>query len=87
MKRSEVKKMIQPIVEFCVRNLASGSYKALEVLEKDPNLDIIEYGCLGYCGKCANYMYALVNGEIITGDTPEELVQNIYEYLEENPMF
>ncbi|TXK89873.1 DUF1450 domain-containing protein, partial [Parageobacillus sp. SY1] len=34
--------MIQPMIEFCISNLASGSQKALEILEKDPNLDIIE---------------------------------------------
>jgi uncharacterized protein YuzB (UPF0349 family) len=82
-----VKSVIQPIIEFCVSNLASGSQKALEKLEKDPNLDIIEYGCLGYCGKCAQSLFALVNGEIVTAETPEQLVDNIYIHLEENPMF
>ncbi|MCZ0756337.1 YuzB family protein [Anoxybacillus sp. J5B_2022] len=79
--------MIQPIIEFCMSNLANGSQKALEILQKDPNLDIIEYGCLSYCGKCAHSLFALVNGEIVTGETPEQLVANIYKFLEENPMF
>ncbi|WP_066314238.1 YuzB family protein [Bacillus sp. FJAT-29814] len=79
--------MIQPIIEFCVSNLANGGQAALEKLERDPNLDIIEYGCLGYCGKCATTLYALVNGEVVTGKTADELVENIYQYLEENPMF
>lgn len=79
--------MIKPIIEFCISNLASGSQKALESLEKDYDLDVIEYGCLGYCGKCANTLFALVNGEVVTGETPDELVENIYKYLEENPMF
>jgi uncharacterized protein YuzB (UPF0349 family) len=83
----EVKAMIQPIIEFCISNLANGAQKALEKLEKDPNLDIIEYGCLGYCGKCATTLYALVNGEVVTGNTADELVDNIYQFLEENPMF
>lgn len=79
--------MLRPIIEFCISNLASGSQKALEMLERDPNLDIIEYGCLSYCGKCASSLYALVEGEVVTGETPEELVENIYKHLEENPMF
>ncbi|MDF2857193.1 MAG: hypothetical protein K0Q87_3044 [Neobacillus sp.] len=79
--------MIKPIIEFCISNLASGSQKALERLEKDYDLDVIEYGCLGYCGKCASSLYALVNGEVVTGNTADELVDNIYQYLEENPMF
>ncbi|MCP3740607.1 YuzB family protein [Rossellomorea sp. BNER] len=78
---------MKPIIEFCISNLASGSQKALEILERDPNLDVIEYGCLGYCGKCAQAHFALVNGEVVIGDTPEELVDSIYQFLEENPMF
>ncbi|ANB61784.1 hypothetical protein GFC30_645 [Anoxybacillus amylolyticus] len=79
--------MIQPLIEFCVSNLANGSQKALEILQKDPNLDIMEYGCLSYCGKCADTFFALVNGEVVTGETPEQLVDNIYRFLEENAMF
>ncbi|WML45886.1 YuzB family protein [Neobacillus sp. PS3-40] len=79
--------MIKPIIEFCISNLANGSQKAREVLERDPNLDVIEYGCLGHCGICAVSLFALVNGERVTGKTPEELVENIYQFLEENPMF
>ncbi|WP_077214469.1 YuzB family protein [Bacillus dakarensis] len=79
--------MIQPIIEFCISNLASGAQKAREQLEKDPNFDIIEYGCLGFCGKCGASLYALVNGEVVTGETPDALVENIYQYLEDHPMF
>jgi uncharacterized protein YuzB (UPF0349 family) len=79
--------MVKPIIEFCISNLASGAQKAREILEKDPNLDVIEYGCLSHCGICAVTFFALVNGERVTGKTPEELVDNIYQFLEENPMF
>ncbi|MFZ4450821.1 YuzB family protein [Salibacterium aidingense] len=78
---------MRPIIEFCLSNLASGSQEAMEELEKDPNLDIIEYGCLGNCAQCAMTMYALVNGEVVEGDDAQELVSNIYQHLEENPMF
>ncbi|MEH7019021.1 DUF1450 domain-containing protein, partial [Bacillus sp. JJ63] len=44
-------------------------------------------GCLGYCGVCFEGLYALVNGEVVKGETPEDLVKNIYDYLDENPMF
>ncbi|WLR50449.1 YuzB family protein [Bacillus tianshenii] len=78
---------MKPIIEFCMSNLANGSQAARAKLEKDPNLDVIEYGCLGYCGKCAQNLFALVNGDVVTGETPDVLVDNIYKYLEENPMF
>ncbi|SDB94227.1 YuzB family protein [Shouchella lonarensis] len=78
---------MRPIIEFCVSNLASGAHDAMEVLERDPNLDIIEYGCLNHCGTCACDYFALVNGDYVSGETPEELVKNIYQHIEENPLF
>ncbi len=84
---SEVSDMINPIIEFCINNLANGAQRVYEVMEKDPNLDVVEYGCLGYCGKCDDSLIALVNGEIISAETPEALIENIYNYLDENPMF
>ncbi|MBA4536013.1 YuzB family protein [Bacillus aquiflavi] len=74
--------MLKPMIEFCVSNLASGAQRAREQLEKDPNLDIIEYGCLSHCGKCARSLFALVNGDVVSGETPDELVANIYKFLE-----
>jgi uncharacterized protein YuzB (UPF0349 family) len=78
---------MKPIIEFCISNLASGAQKAREMLERDPNFDIVEYGCLGYCGKCFESLYALVNGDVVTGKDPQDLVDNIYKYIDENPMF
>lgn len=78
---------MNPIIEFCVNNLASGSQKAFEELEKDPDLDVIEYGCTSFCGLCAQSVFAIVNGEPVTADSSEELVENVYKYIEENPLF
>ena len=78
---------MNPIVEFCMSNLANGSQKTLEALEKDPNIDVLEYGCLSYCTKCAEGLYALVNGEVVEADTPDELTKLIYQFIEENPLF
>jgi uncharacterized protein YuzB (UPF0349 family) len=78
---------MRPIIEFCISNLASGSQRAREILERDPNLDIIEYGCLGHCSLCFQSPFALVNGDYVGAETPEELVEKVYQHLEENPMF
>lgn len=78
---------MKPIVEFCISNIANGSQESFEKLERDPNLDVLEYGCLSYCTKCSESLYALVNGEIVEADSPEELTKNIYEFIEENPLF
>jgi uncharacterized protein YuzB (UPF0349 family) len=76
-----------PLVEFCISNLANGAQETYEALERDLGIDVLEYGCLSYCTKCANSLYAVVNGEIVEADTPEELTKNIYKYIEENPMW
>ncbi|MBA9026914.1 MULTISPECIES: YuzB family protein [Bacillaceae] len=78
---------MKPLIEFCVSNLASGSQQAMEQLERDPDLDVIEYGCLNFCGICARSMFALVDGEVVTGETNEDLVKNIYQQIEDNPLF
>lgn len=78
---------MKPIVEFCISNIANGAQDSFEKLERDPNLDVLEYGCLSYCTKCAESLFALVNGEIVEGETPEELTKNVYEFIDENPLF
>lgn len=78
---------MNPMVEFCVSNLANGAQETFEVLERDPNVDVLDYGCLSYCTKCDNAFYALVNGEIVEAATPAELTKNIYQYIEDNPMW
>ena len=42
---------MKPIVEFCISNIANGAQDSFEKLERDPNLDVLEYGCLSYCTK------------------------------------
>ncbi|MEK4386986.1 YuzB family protein [Solibacillus sp. FSL W7-1464] len=79
--------MLNPLVEFCISNLANGAQQAYEQLEQDPDIDVLEYGCLSYCTKCAENFYAVVNGDIVEADTPEELTKRIYKYIEENPMW
>nr|WP_106780636.1 YuzB family protein [Lysinibacillus timonensis] len=78
---------MNPLVEFCISNLANGAQETYEILERDPNIDVLEYGCLSYCTTCDRSLYALVNGDIVEADTPEELTKKIYLYIEENPLF
>ncbi len=78
---------MKPLIEFCVSNVASGAYQAMQQLEKDPNLDVMEYDCLRYCGICSSNLYALVNGEVVKADSTEQLIENIYKYLDEHPMY
>lgn len=74
---------MKPIIEFCRNNIATCSQAAAEKLHKDRSLDVIEYHCLGYCGKCSKTPYALLNGELIWAETSEQLVEKIYSYMDE----
>ncbi|CDQ21298.1 Uncharacterized protein YuzB, UPF0349 family [Halobacillus karajensis] len=74
---------MNPLIEFCINNLISGSQEAKERLEKDPDLDVVEYGCLRNCGLCSQTLYAVVEGNRVMADTPDELVDKIYEHLDE----
>lgn len=78
---------MNPMVEFCISNLANGSQEAFDILEQDSNLDVLEYGCLSYCSLCSETLFAIVNGEVVEANTPKELVANIYQYIEDNPLF
>lgn len=78
---------MNPMVEFCISNLANGSQATYEVLERDPNIDVLEYGCLSYCTKCSGSFYAIVNGELVEADSPDELTKAIYQFIEENPLW
>lgn len=78
---------MKPIVEFCMSNMANGAQESFEQLEQDTDLDVLEYGCLSYCAQCAESLYALVNGEIVEAESPEELTRKVYAFIEENPLF
>lgn len=75
--------MFKPLIEFCLSNLASGAQEAKEILEQDDALDVIDYGCLSYCGQCGESLFALVNGEVIKGEDAQDLVINVYLYLQD----
>ncbi|MDC3417839.1 DUF1450 domain-containing protein [Aquibacillus salsiterrae] len=74
------------VIEFCVSNLANGSQKARAELAKDPDLEIVEYGCTSFCGICSRYFVAIINGDPIVADNADELVEKVYDYLEENAL-
>lgn len=68
---------MRPIIEFCNSNMALGTDIIMKKLEENPDYDVIEYGCLGNCGQCYMTPYAMVNGEIIAANTPDELYELI----------
>ncbi len=72
---------MRPIIEFCSSNLASGTDKVMHHLETNSHLDVVEYGCLGFCGECFQYPYALVDGKMVTAETAEALLEKIKQEI------
>ncbi|KQL46097.1 UDP-N-acetylmuramoylalanine--D-glutamate ligase [Brevibacillus choshinensis] len=76
---------MKPLVEFCASNVSSYTQSVVDALENDPELDVdvLEYGCLGYCGECYMQPFALVNGNLVQAETAEELLTKIKNKLRE----
>lgn len=70
-------------VEFCSGNLRDNQV-VWEALEKIPEVELIDYGCLGYCGNCYSEAFAIVEGRLINADTSEALIKKITQKLNED---
>nr|WP_276531863.1 DUF1450 domain-containing protein [Brevibacillus invocatus] len=73
------------MVEFCASNVASYTQAVVDALENDPELDVdvLEYGCLGYCGECYMEPFALVNGKLVQAPSAEALLDKIKKELQD----
>lgn len=78
---------MNPMVEFCISNLVKGAQDTYDILENDPTIDLLESGCLSHCTRCEHLFFAIVEGEVVEADTPEELTKKIYESIENNPIW
>lgn len=74
---------MRPIIEFCASNIGHGTEALKLKLESNPEYDVIEYGCLNNCGECYLRPFAMVNGDILEADTPEELEAAIAAAIKE----
>jgi uncharacterized protein YuzB (UPF0349 family) len=74
---------MRPIIEFCASNVSHGTEEIIRKLEANPDIDVVEYGCMGNCGECFLSPYALVNGESVFAPTPEELYEEILKKIKE----
>ncbi|MFD0868090.1 Uncharacterized protein conserved in bacteria [Chlamydia abortus] len=74
---------MRPIIEFCANNMHHGTDEVMQKLESNPDYDVVEYGCLGYCGECFLSPYALVNGEPVFAEEVDELYDLILNKIKE----
>ncbi|WP_142415325.1 DUF1450 domain-containing protein [Hathewaya massiliensis] len=65
-------------VFFCENNISKGLEPIIEKLELEfSNVTIYKESCLGHCGDCMANFYAIIDSDMIVGDTAEELYENI----------
>ena len=69
-------------IEFCAGNLRENK-RVWEALEKIHDIELIDYGCLGYCGNCYSESFAIVDGRLVNADTSEALIEKIIRKLNE----
>ena len=63
-------------IKFCENNYDQGAQEVINKLKADGISYEVE-PCLGYCGDCAMVPFALVDDEMIQGETPDELYEKI----------
>jgi len=69
------------IIELCDYNALSS--EELEDFYRDrPEVAVMSYDCMNYCGMCAMRPYALVNGKRIFGKTTEQCIEKIKKAVE-----
>lgn len=65
-------------VKFCENNFPLGSEEVANRIRREmPDVDVEVEFCLEQCGLCAEKLFALVNEEVVEGDTPYELYEEI----------
>lgn len=68
-------------IECCQNNLDrflnEETFLLFQKFLTQPSVEFKEYECLSHCKLCKNSPYAQVDGELIIGESPEELVKKL----------
>jgi uncharacterized protein YuzB (UPF0349 family) len=73
---------VKKLIEFCSSNLSvAGSSLVKDFVSNQPDCEVKEYDCLGYCFDCAEHPYAVVDQKVIQTGSPEELLEIVKEEL------
>lgn len=64
-------------VDICECNLALGTEKVKDNLEKSGDYEVEVHGCLGHCGECFETPFVLLDGEFVSAESDEKLLEEI----------
>ncbi|RFU63838.1 DUF1450 domain-containing protein [Peribacillus glennii] len=69
------------VVEFCQKNLdrflTEDNFPLFQDFLAQPSIEYKEFECLSHCRLCKKSPYAQVDGEMIMGESPEDLLQKL----------
>ena len=69
------------IIEVCDYNLLSAL--KLEEIFNRPDIAVMSYDCMNFCGMCRMGPYAMVNGKRVFGKTIDDCISKIKATVEE----
>lgn len=64
-------------VDICECNFVLGTDKVKDELEKSSDFEVEVHGCLGHCGECHETPFVLLDGELVSADSSENLIEEI----------
>lgn len=70
-------KVFKHHIEVCISNEAYGHPDFIDRLLEHDFLEVEEVGCNSYCEVCECGPYALVNNEVVTATTEQQLYENV----------
>ncbi|MDK2934070.1 MAG: hypothetical protein PWP27_1880 [Clostridiales bacterium] len=73
--------MNKKVVHFCENNFGFGTDDLVSNLA-DEEFEVEVDPCMGHCGECAEGPIAVINDELITADSIDELHNKIIEAVE-----
>nr|WP_260983243.1 DUF1450 domain-containing protein [Bacillus thuringiensis] len=78
---------IKPLIQFCLPNLPTASQPPLQKLQKHPNLHLMHYASLPYSPISFQPPFPLLNAQVLQRPTVQHLLNNLYHYFDQNPIF
>ncbi|WP_449620409.1 DUF1450 domain-containing protein [Robertmurraya sp. Marseille-Q9965] len=74
-------------VEFCGKNLdrflSEETFPKYNAFFNEKNVSYKEYECQSKCKECRKAPYAMINGEFMTAETSEALLEKMKKQLQE----
>ncbi len=64
-------------VDICESNFALGTDKVKDELEKSSGYEVEVHGCLGRCGECFETPFVLLDGDFVSADSCDELLNKV----------